>query len=321
MASATWRSVTASSSRSTSPALLLDVRAQLYAQCETTQNRDQGKARACSGTRACTALSPVAVFVRVPHADFGPIKLGSALPDERYLYLSDILPTAWQGVKFADVPEGGSLLILGLGPVGLMAVRAARQLGIKTIIGVDLERPRLDAAAELGATVLDYEAENDLPAAVRDLTAGRGADGVLDAVGMESHGSPVSERIIGAASRLPKPAARAAIEHAGIDRLAALHLAIECARRGGTVSVSGVYGGAMSPMPLMDIFDKGLTMRHGQCHVRAWTDELHQLAQDPGDPLELDGFATHHAPLDAAPEMYETFQKKRDGCIKVILRR
>lgn len=120
-------------------------------------------------------------------------------------------------------------------------------------------------------------------------------------------------------SRLPKPAARIAIEHAGIDRLAAMHLAIECARPAGTVSVSGVYGGAMDPMPLMDIFDKGLTMRHGQCHVRAWTDELHRLAEDATDPLELDGFATHHAPLDAAPEMYDLFQKKQDGCIKVIL--
>jgi len=295
---------------------------KLYAQCETTQNRDQGKGASLFGYTSMYGAVPggQAELVRVPHADFGPIKLDGDLPDERYLYLSDILPTAWQGVKYADVPDGGSLLVLGLGPVGLMAVRAARQMGIETIVGVDLERPRLDAAAALGATLLDYEAEDDIPAAVRDLTAGRGADGVLDAVGMESHGSPVSERVIGAASRLPKPAARAAIEHAGIDRLAALHLAIDCARRAGTVSVSGVYGGAMSPMPLMDIFDKGLTLRHGQCHVRAWTDELHRLAKDPSDPLELEGFATHPGvPLDNAPEMYETFQKKQDGCIKVIL--
>ncbi|MCA1781358.1 MAG: hypothetical protein ABR500_14010 [Dermatophilaceae bacterium] len=133
-------------------------------------------------------------------------------------------------------------------------------------------------------------------ALVRDLTDGRGADGVVDAVGMEAHGNPVAEKAIGVASRLPKPVARAAIANAGIDRLNALHLAVDCARRGGTVSVSGVYGGSASPMSLMDIFDKGLTMRHGQCHVRAWTDDLQELATQARDPLQLEGSATHHAP-------------------------
>jgi threonine dehydrogenase-like Zn-dependent dehydrogenase len=296
-------------------------RRKLFAQCETTQNRDQGKGASLFGYTSMYGAVPggQAELVRVPHADFGPVKVRDDLPDERFLYLSDILPTAWQAVTYADVPQDGTLLVLGLGPVGLMAVRSARQLGIENIIGVDLERPRLDAAAELGATVLHWKVENDVAASVRDLTDGRGADGVVDAVGMEAHGSPVSEKVIGAASRLPKPVARAAIEHVGIDRLAALHLAIDCARRGGTVSVSGVYGGAASPMPLMDIFDKGLTMRHGQCHVRAWTDELLELAGQAGDPLQLEGFATHRAPLDDAAEMYATFQQKRDDCIKVVL--
>jgi threonine dehydrogenase-like Zn-dependent dehydrogenase len=296
-------------------------RRKLFAQCETTQNRDQGKGASLFGYTSMYGAVPggQAELVRVPHADFGPVKVRDDLPDERFLYLSDILPTAWQAVTYADVPQDGTLLVLGLGPVGLMAVRSARQLGIENIIGVDLERPRLDAASELGATVLDWKVEKDVAASVRDLTDGRGADGVVDAVGMEAHGSPVSEKVIGAASRLPKPVARAAIEHVGIDRLAALHLAIDCARRGGTVSVSGVYGGAASPMPLMDIFDKGLTMRHGQCHVRAWTDELLELAGQAGDPLQLEGFATHRAPLDDAAEMYATFQQKRDDCIKVVL--
>ena len=293
----------------------------LFAQCETTQNRDQGKGASLFGYTSMYGSVPggQAELVRVPHADFGPVRLGTELPDERYLYLSDILPTAWQAVEYADVPQEGSLLVLGLGPVGLMAVRSARQMGISTIVGVDLEPPRLDAAKALGATVIDWKAERHVAEAVRDLTDGRGADGVVDAVGMEAHGSPVSERVIGAASRLPKPVARAAIEHVGIDRLNALHLAVDCARRGGTVSVSGVYGGAASPMPLMDIFDKGLTMRHGQCHVRAWTDGLLELAELSNDPLQLEGFATHHAPLENAAEMYATFQKKQDGCIKVIL--
>ena len=293
----------------------------LFAQCETTQNRDQGKGASLFGYTSMYGAVPggQAELVRVPHADFGPVRLGTELPDERYLYLSDILPTAWQGVEYADVPQEGSLLVVGLGPVGLMAVRSARQMGIAHIIGVDLEPARLSAAKALGATVLDWSAEKDVAESVRELTNGRGADGVLEAVGMEAHGSPVAEKVIGVTSRLPKRVARAAIETAGIDRLSALHLAVRCVRRGGTVSVSGVYGGAASPMPLMDIFDKGLTMRFGQCHVRAWTDGLLELAELSNDPLELEGFATHHAPLEDAAEMYAVFQEKQDGCIKVIL--
>lgn len=293
----------------------------LFAQCETTQNRDQDKGASLFGYTSMYGAVPggQAELVRVPHADFGPVKLDSDAPDERFLYLSDILPTAWQGVEYADVPEDGTLLILGLGPVGLMAVRCARQRGIAQIIGVDLEPARLRAAARLGATVLDLARVKDVPAAVRELTDGRGADGVLDAVGMEAHGNPVSEKVIGLASRLPGPIARTAIEHAGIDRLAALHLAVDCARRGGTVSVSGVYGGAASPMPLMDIFDKALTFRHGQCNVRAWTDDLLDLALDDDDPLELEALATHRGSLDEAPDMYDLFAEKRDDCIKVVL--
>ena len=294
----------------------------LFAQCETTQNRDQGKGASLFGYTSMYGAVPggQAELVRVPHADFGPIKIDSDAPDERFLYLSDILPTAWQGVEYADVPDGGTLLILGLGPVGLMAVRSARHRGVAQIIGVDREPARLAEGARLGATTLDLSSTKDIAAAVHDLTDGRGADGVLDAVGMEAHGNPVSEKVIGLASRLPGPVARAAIEHAGIDRLAALHLAVECARRGGTVSVSGVYGGAASPMPLMDIFDKALTFRHGQCNVRAWTDELLRLALDDNDPLELQDLATHHGSLEDAPQMYDLFAEKGDDCIKVVLK-
>ena len=295
---------------------------KLFAQCETTQNREHGKGASLFGYTSMYGAVPggQAELVRVPHAGFGPIRIDSDLPDERFLYLSDILPTAWQGVEYADVPDGGTLLVLGLGPVGLMALRSARQMGIESIIGVDREPARLTAAATLGATTLDLSETTDIAAAVRDLTQGRGADGVLDAVGMEAHGNPISEKIIAGARRLPKPVARKAIENVGIDRLAALHLAIECARRGGTVSVSGVYGGAMSPMPLMDIFDKALTLRHGQCNVKAWTDDLLALALEDGDPLDLEGLATHRGPLEDAPEMYALFQAKDDDCIKVISR-
>jgi threonine dehydrogenase-like Zn-dependent dehydrogenase len=136
---------------------------------------------------------------------------------------------------------------------------------------------------------------------------------------MESHGNPVSEKVIAGASRLPKPLARTAIEHVGIDRLSALHTAIGAVRRGGTLSISGVYGGMADPMPMMDLFDKGVTVRMGQCHVRRWTDELLELVSGSDDVLGLESLATHHAPLDEAPDLYRTFQEKSDGCLKVVL--
>jgi threonine dehydrogenase-like Zn-dependent dehydrogenase len=293
----------------------------LFAQCETTQNRDQGKGASLFGYTSLYGAVPggQAERVRVPHADFGPVKLPSEMPDERFLYLSDILPTAWQGVQYADVPEGGSLAVIGLGPVGLLAVRSARHLGIQNVIGVDLLPDRLARAAASGAQTVDLTQVDDVGDAIRDLTEGRGADGVLEAVGMEAHGNPIAEKVIGAASRLPKPVARAAIERIGIDRLQALYTAFEAARRGGTVSISGVYGGSADPLPMMDLFDKGLTLRMGQCHVRRWTDELFDLVSREDDVLELETFATHRVSLEQAPEMYSVFQKKEDGCFKVVL--
>lgn len=295
----------------------------LYAQCETTQNVDQGMGASLFGYTSLYGRVPggQAELVRVPHADFGPVKVPhDGHPDERYLYLSDILPTAWQGVAYADVPEGGTLAVVGLGPVGQLAVRSALHRGVQQVIGIDLVPERLAKAEQAGAVVIDSSRTKDVVAAVKDLTDGRGADGVLDAVGMEAHGNPVSEKIITATSHLPGPAARAAMENAGIDRLAALHLGLELARRGGTVSISGVYGGAADPMPLLDMFDKGLTLRMGQCHVQRWTGELFEIANQAEDVLGLESLATHHLPLDQAAEAYKTFQTKADGCLKVVLK-
>ncbi len=293
----------------------------LFAQCETTQNRDQGKGASLFGYTSLYGAVPggQAERVRVPHADFGPVKLPEGMPDERFLYLSDILPTAWQGVKYAEVPEGGSLTVLGLGPVGLLAVRAAKQLGIEQVIGVDLVPDRLAKAEQSGAQVIDLTAVEDVADAVRDLTDGRGTDGVLEAVGMEAHGNPVAEKVIGMASRLPKALARPAIEKVGIDRLDAIYTGIDAVRRGGTLSISGVYGGAADPLPMMDMFDKGLTLKMGQCHVKQWTDELMEIVNQPEDVLGLESLATHRVGLDQAPEMYKTFQQKADGCLKVVL--
>lgn len=294
---------------------------QLFAQCETTQNRDQGKGASLFGYTTLYGAVPggQAELVRVPFADVLPVKVEHDHPDERYLYLSDILPTAWQGLVYADVPEGGTLAVIGLGPVGQMAVRAARQQGIQRVIGVDLVPERLALAADHGAEVVDLTAVDDVGDTLREMTDGRGPDSVLEAVGMEAHGSPIAKAAISGAKRLPGPLARAAIEKAGIDRLAALYTSIDAVRRGGTVSVSGVYGGMADPLPMMQMFDKGIQLRMGQCHVKAWTPELHALVSGADDVLGLEGFATHRPPLSEAADAYAMFQAKDDGCIKVVL--
>lgn len=297
----------------------------LYSQCETTQNTDEGKGASLFGYTRMYGAVPggQAELVRVPHADFGPIKLpplDQGHEDERYLYLSDILPTAWQGIEYADVPEGGSLAIIGLGPVGQMAVRAARHRGITTIIGIDRIPERLAAAEAQGATVINRDEVKDVTMAVRDLTDGRGADSVLEAVGMEAHGSPFAEKIVGVTSHLPGPLARLAMEKSGIDRMAALHRALDIVRRGGTVSISGVYGGMADPLPMMEMFDKGLTLRMGQCNVKRWTDELYRIVNEDQDLLDVQSLATHRLPLDEAAEAYKMFQTKSDGCMKVVLK-
>ena len=293
----------------------------LFAQCETTQNTEQGKGASLFGYTSLYGAVPggQAEYVRVPHADFGPVTLPSDLPDERFLYLSDILPTAWQGVDYADVGPDDTLAVVGLGPVGQLAVRSALERGVGRVIGVDLVPERLAKAAAAGIEVVNAAETDDVAGALRDLTDGRGPDGVLEAVGMEAHGSPVAAAVIGAAARMPKPLARAAVENVGIDRLAALSLCIEAVRRGGTLSISGVYGGMADPLPMMTLFDKGLTVRMGQCHVKRWTDELLEIALRPGDELGLESLATHRLPLSEAPEAYKMFQQKTDGCLKVVL--
>ena len=295
----------------------------LFAQCETTQNRDQGKGASLFGYTSLYGQVPggQAELVRVPHADFGPVVIGpehADVPDDRFLYLSDILPTAWQGVAWAGVPEGGSLAVLGAGPVGQLAVTSAFAQGIEQVLVVDRVPERLARAAAHGAQTIDLSTVDDVPEALRELTGGRGPDGVLEAVGMEAHGNPLAEKAIGLAGRLPKPLAQAAVNRVGIDRLAALHTAMEAVRRGGTVSVSGVYGGMADPMPMMTMFDKGLTVRMGQCHVRQWVDDLYDRVA-AGDSFGVDDLATHRVPLAQAAEMYSVFQAKSDGCLKVVL--
>ncbi|MFI6512520.1 zinc-dependent alcohol dehydrogenase [Streptosporangium sp. NPDC050855] len=293
---------------------------QLYAQCETTQVRDQGMGAALFGYTRLYGEVPggQAEYLRVPQAQFGPIKVPEGPPDERFVYLSDVLPTSWQAVAYADVPEGGSVTVFGLGPIGQMCCRIAKHLGYR-VIGVDGVQERLAMARRHGIEVLDAAVTGGIPQAVRDMTGGRGTDSVIDAVGMEAHGSPVAKFAHAVTGLLPDALAAPLMTSAGVDRLAALNQAIDTVRRGGTVSISGVYGGMADPMPMLRMFDKGITIRMGQAHVKRWIDDLMPLVTDDADPLGVMDLATHRLPLDQAPHGYEIFQKKRDGAVKVLL--
>ncbi|WP_430503128.1 zinc-dependent alcohol dehydrogenase [Micromonospora trifolii] len=294
---------------------------QLYAQCETTQVTSEGKGASLFGYTSLYGSVPggQAEYLRVPQAHFGPIKIPQTGADERYLYLSDILPTAWQAVKYADTPRGGTLAVFGLGPVGQFCARIGRHLGAGRVIGLDLVPERLELARRHGIEVLDVSQLSDVPGALIDLVDGRGPDAVIDAVGMEAHGSPVGKFAHAAVGLLPDKLAQSMTDRVGMDRLSVLHAAVKGVRRGGTVSVSGVYGGEADPMPLMEMFDRGIQLRMGQCHVRRWTDEILPLLSGDDDPLGVEDLRTHRVPLARAPQAYEMFQKKEDGCIKVVL--
>jgi threonine dehydrogenase-like Zn-dependent dehydrogenase len=293
----------------------------LFAQCETTQNRATGKGASLFGYTELYGSVPggQAEFLRVPQAHFGPIKVPDDHPDERFLFLSDILPTAWQAVAFADLPADGTLAVLGLGPVGQFAARIGRHLGAARVIGVDSVPERLDMARRHGIETLDTREVDNVAEALIELTSGRGPDGVIDAVGMEAHDSPGGKAAHTVVAALPDVLANPLADKMAVDRLGALHTAVKAVRRGGTVSVSGVYGGEVDPMPMMEMFDRGITLRMGQCHVKRWIDDILPAVMDDSDPLGTLDMTTHHLPLDQAAHGYEIFQKKQDGCIKVVL--
>ncbi|HEV7449954.1 MAG TPA: alcohol dehydrogenase catalytic domain-containing protein [Pseudonocardiaceae bacterium] len=293
----------------------------LHSQCETTQVREQGMGAALFGYTKLYGQVPggQAGYLRVPFGNTLPIAVPDGPPDERFVYLSDVLPTAWQAVEYAGIPADGSVVVLGLGPIGDMSARIARHRGAGQVIGVDLAPERLARARLHGTETLDLrEHGNDLAEVIRGMTGGRGPDAVIDAVGMEAHGSPgakIAQQVVGA---LPKQVAAPLMRRAGVDRLNALYLAIDIVRRGGTISVIGVYGGMTDPLPLLTIFDKQIQLRMGQANVKRWVNDILPLLTD-GDPLGVEGFATHTLPLDQAPQAYEMFQKKQDGAIKILL--
>ncbi|MEU4243353.1 zinc-dependent alcohol dehydrogenase [Actinoplanes sp. NPDC026619] len=293
-----------------------------FAQCETTQVRDQGKGASLFGYTKLYGQVPggQAEYLRVPQAQFGPIKVPDGHPDERYLFLSDVLTTSWQAAQYADIRPGDTVFVTGLGPIGQMSARIARHLGAGRVIASDNVPERLAMAERHGIEVLDTSKIDDIPAAVLELTGGRGADGVIEAVGMEAHGSPLQAAAVKGTGLLPDALARKAIDTFGIDRTAALTDAFGAVRRAGTVSIIGVYGGQADPFPMMDLFDKGVTLRMGQAHVKRWADEILPLLTGDEDPLGVDDLVTHRLPLADAPHAYEMFKNKEDGCIKVVLK-
>ncbi|MET7998274.1 zinc-dependent alcohol dehydrogenase [Amycolatopsis sp. NPDC005232] len=293
----------------------------LQSQCETTQVTSQGKGASLLGYTKLYGQVPggQAEYLRVPQAQYGPIKVPDGPPDERFVYLSDVVPTAWQAVEYADVPDGGSVVVFGLGPIGQMACRVARHRGAGEVIGVDLVPERIARARSHGATTLDLRDHSDIAESIRQLTGGRGADAVIDAVGMEAHGAPIGRLAHNLVALLPQQVGAKITEKAGVDRLSVLYAAIDSVRRGGTISLSGVYGGMVDPMPMMELFDKQIQLRMGQANVRHWIDDIMPVLTADGDPLGVEGFATHKLPLADAPRAYDIFQKKLEGAQKILL--
>ncbi len=292
----------------------------LYSQCENTRDEGKlargvnllGRGRGASLFGYTHVYGAVpggqAEYLRVPQAHFGPIKVpeeATDTPDERFLYLSDVLPTSWQAVAYADVPEGGTLGVWGLGPIGQMCARMALHQGAGRVIGVDNVPERLTMASRWGVQTVDFSAVENVRDVVLDLTDGRGLDAAIDAVGMEASGSVVGTIL--QATNLQ------------LDRATALRECMSSIRRGGTLSISGVYAGPIQAFPLGDLFDMQVQVRMGQANVRHWVDDIMPLLGDD-DPLGTEDLKTHEMPLEDAPLGYEIFQKKQDGAIKCVLK-
>jgi threonine dehydrogenase-like Zn-dependent dehydrogenase len=289
----------------------------LYSQCENTRDTGKlargvnllGRGRGASLLGYTHVYGAVpggqAEYLRVPQAHFGPIKVPEGPPDERFLYLSDVLPTSWQAVAYADIPEGGTVGIWGLGPIGQMCARIAMHKGAGRVIGVDNVAERLSLASKWGVQTVDYSAVDNVRDVILDLTDGRGVDSAIDAVGMEAGGS-----LVGSILQTTK---------LQLDRATALRESMSALRRGGTLSISGVYAGPIQAFPLGDLFDMQIQIRMGQANVRHWVDDILPLLNDE-DPLGTGDLKTHEMPLDDAPLGYEMFQKKQDGAIKCVLK-
>lgn len=248
-----------------------------------------------------------AEYARVPFADVGPLKIPDELSDEQVLFLTDIFPTGYMAAENCDIQPGDTVAVWGCGPVGQFAIRSAFMLGADRVIAIDRVPERLQMAAAAKAEIINYE-EIDAGEAVTEMTGGRGPDSCIDAVGMEAHGTGLD-----ALYDKAKQAVR--LES---DRPTALRQVILACRKGGTVSIPGVYGGFVDKVPLGAAFNKGLTMKMGQTHVHRYLRPLLDRVQK--GEIDPSFVITHRMKLDEAPHAYEIFKQKKDNCIKVVLK-
>ncbi len=245
-----------------------------------------------------------AEFVRVPFADVGPRVVGDDLSDEQVLFLSDILPTGYSAIEWARMRGGETVVVLGAGPVGLMAMKCAWLKGAGRVIGIDREAYRRAAAQRVAGAETLLEGKDDVIEAIRAATDGHGADVVVDAVGMEAHRG-VLDKV-------------ANIAHAQMGSIDALRTAIKAVRRGGMITIVGVYGMSYDNFPLGQMFDKGIRLAMGQALVHDYIDDLLQLIKQ--GKVRADDIITHRLPLEQAPHAYEIFNRKQEDCIKVVLK-
>jgi alcohol dehydrogenase len=245
-----------------------------------------------------------AEFVRVPYANFGPRKVPIDFGDDEVLFLTDILPTGYTALQWAEMKGGETVVVFGCGPVGLMTQKLAWIKGAKRVIGVDIENYRLETARRTANVETINSAETDAVQAIRDMTEGRGADLCVDAVGMEANRT-LLDRVSNAV-------------HMQAGSIKVLELCISAVRRGGIVSVVGVYGSPYANFPLGQIFDKGIKMAFGQALAQTYIDELIDLVVQR--KVRADDIITHRMPITEAPHGYDIFCKKQDGCVKVVLK-
>ena len=248
-----------------------------------------------------------AQYVRVPMADVGPIQVPREVPDEQVLFLSDIFPTGYQAAEVCDIKPGQVVAIWGCGPVGQFAIRSAFMLGAGRVIAIDRYPERLQLAARANAETLNYEEVPDLIEALKSMTGGRGPDACIDAVGMEAHGHSIDYFMDETKQALKL----------SFDRPVVLRQILQVCRKGGVVSIPGVYGGFLDKIPFGAAFAKALTLKMGQTHmVKYMKPLLDRIQNNEIDPTEI---ISHRVTLDDAPKMYDIFCNKQDHCTKVVL--
>jgi threonine dehydrogenase-like Zn-dependent dehydrogenase len=250
-----------------------------------------------------------AEFARIPYADAGPIKIDSGLTDEQVLFLSDVFPTGYMAAENCNIKPGDTVAVWGCGPVGQFVIKSAYMLGAERVIAIDRVPERLTLARDLGkAEIIDFSAQPDVVEALKQMTGGRGPDSCVDAVGLEAHGIG----ILGAYDTVAMTLKMAS------DKPTVFRQAIQACRKGGTVSVPGVYGGFADKFPVGALFGKGLTIKTGQTHVQKYMGPL--LERVERGEIDPSFIITHRLNLDEAPQAYATFKHKEDHCIKVVLK-